>query len=231
MRGYSTIGCLLTVATLLSPQGAGAQSRWGRPTVPRDGACFYRDQNFAGEYFCTVAGQDIASLRGMDDEITSIKVFGNVQVTLFREERFKGRSAALQRDIRNVGDAWNDKISSISVRSAYGRDRDAGRYDDRDDRNRDRDRNGDGAGDRNGNGTRDRNGDRERNNRITNQQAEAMVARAYRRLLGRDPDPSSRSWVDLIQRNNWTEQQLADEIMKSAEYQAQHSRGRQRQRR
>jgi hypothetical protein len=203
--------------------------------VPRDGACFYRDQNFDGEYFCTVAGQDIASLRGMDDQITSIRVFGNVQVTLFREERFRGRSAALQRDVRNVGDAWNDKISSISVRSANGRDRDAGRYDDRDSRdrdsrdrdsrdrdNRDRDRSGDGTRDRNG----DRFGGRERNGRITDQQAEAMVARAYRRLLGRDPDPSSRSWVDLVQRNNWTEQQLTDEIMKSAEYTAQHPRER-----
>jgi hypothetical protein len=213
MRRYTTIGCVLTVVTLLSTAGAGAQSRWGRPTVPRDGACFYRDQNFDGEYFCTVAGQDIASLRGMDDQITSIRVFGNVQVTLFREDRFRGRSAVLQGDVRNVGDDWNDKISSISVRDAYGRDRDTGRY-----------------GDRNGDGNRKRNGgrfgDRERNSRITDQQAEAMVARAYRRLLGRDPDPSSRSWVDLIQRNNWTEQQLNDEIMKSAEYQAQHPRGR-----
>jgi len=226
MRGYSTIGCLLGVVTLISPMSVGAQSRWGRPSVPRDGACFYRDQNFEGEYFCTTAGQDIASLRGMDDQITSIRVFGNVQVTLFREDGFRGRSAALQGDVRNVGDDWNDKISSISVRRAYGRDRDSGRYGDRD-ANRDRDRDGDRY--REGNG--DRVGDRDRNNRLTDQQAEAMVVRAYRRLLNRDPDPSARSWVDLIKRNNWTEQQLMDEIMKSAEYIAQHPRERRERRR
>jgi len=222
MRGYLTVGCVLTVATLLAPASAGAQFRWGRPNVPRDGACFYRDQNFDGEYFCTTAGQDIPSLRGMDDEITSIRVFGNVQVILFREDRFEGRSAVLQRDVRNVGDAWNDKISSISVRSTNGRDRDAGRYGDRDDRYRDRD----GYGDRNRERNDDRARDRDRNGRISDQQAQAMVARAYRRLLGRDPDPSSRSWVDLVQRNNWSEQQLMDEIMKSPEYIAQSQRGR-----
>jgi len=228
MRGYSTIGCLLSVVTLISPTSVGAQSRWGRPAVPRDGACFYRDENFGGEYFCTTAGQDIPSLRGMNDQITSIRVFGNVQVTLFREDGFRGRSAALQRDVRNVGDAWNDRISSISVRSAYGRDGDSGRYRDRD-ANRDRDRYGTADRDRERNGNRV--GDRDWNNRVTDQQAEVMVARAYRRLLGRDPDPSSRSWVELIKRNNWTEQQLEDEIMKSAEYVAQHPPERRERRR
>ncbi len=53
-----------------------------------------------------------------------------------------------------------------------------------------------------------------------------MVARAYRTLLGREPDPSGRSWVSQVIRNNWTEQQLTDEIKKSPEYIAKHPRKR-----
>ena len=53
-----------------------------------------------------------------------------------------------------------------------------------------------------------------------------MVARAYRRLLNRDPDPASRTWVDQVRSNNWTEQQLTDEIKKSPEYREKHPRDR-----
>jgi hypothetical protein len=205
---------VLGVVTIFSAASVAAQPRWGRPSLPRDGACFYRDQNYGGEYFCIAAGQDVASIpRGMNDQITSIRTFGDVQVTIYRDGRFKGRSSELRGDVRNVGDAWNDKISSMQVRAAYGRDGDRGR-----DRNRDRDRNND----------RDRDDDRgrDRDSRVTDQQAEAMVARAYRTLLGRDPDPASRGWVDQVKRNNWSEQQLNDEIMKSAEYLSKHPRRR-----
>jgi hypothetical protein len=183
---------------LLSAVGAAAQPRWGRPSPPRDGACFYRDSDFRGEYFCTQAGQDIAVMpNGMNDEITSIRTFGHVLVTVYKDGRFRGRSTELRGDVRNVGDEWNDGISSIRVRRAERRD-----------------------GDRDGD--RGRDGDR---HRWTDQQAEAMVARAYRTLLGRDPDPASRGWVDQVKSNNWTEQQLMDEIKKSPEYREKHRRG------
>ena len=96
--------------------GLGAQPRFGRPQVPRDGACFYRDQNYGGEYFCTDAGRDIPSMpRGLNDEITLIRTFGNVQVTLYRDARFKGRSTSFRGDVRNVGDSWNDPRSRQSA--------------------------------------------------------------------------------------------------------------------
>src|SRR3954471_21863694 len=60
--------------------------------------------------------------------------------------------------------------------------------------------------------------------RWTDQQAEAMVARAYRTLLGREPDPAARSWVDQVKSNHWSEQQLKDEIRKSREYREKHPR-------
>jgi hypothetical protein len=200
MRGPSIVASLLSVVTILSASSAAAQPRWGRPSTPREGACFYRDRNFSGDYFCTDAGQDIAVLpNGMNDQITSIRTFGNVQVTIYTDGRFRGRSTQLRGDVRNVGDDWNDKISSMRV--SYGRGGD---------RNRDRE------------GDRDR--DRDRRPQWTDQQAEAMVARAYRSLLGREPDPASRSWVNQVKSNNWTEQQLMDEIKKSQEYRQKHPR-------
>ena len=111
MRGRSTLGGVLGVVTLLSAASAFAQPRWGRPALPRDGACFYRDRNYRGDYFCTDAGQDIAVMpNGMNDAITSIRTFGNVEVTLYKEGRFRGRSVDFRGDVRNVGDDWNDEI-------------------------------------------------------------------------------------------------------------------------
>jgi hypothetical protein len=134
---------------------------------------------------------------GMNDQITSIRTFGHVQVTVYKDGKFRGRSTELRGDVRNVGDEWNDGISSIRVRKADGRDGD-----------RDRDRGHDG----------------DRRSQWTDQQAEAMVARAYRTLLGRDPDPASRGWVNQVKSSNWTEQQLMDEIRKSPEYKEKHPR-------
>lgn len=209
MRGPSIVASLLSVVTILSAASAAAQPRWGRPSTPREGACFYRDKNFAGDYFCTDAGQDIAVLpTGMNDQITSIRTFGDVRVTIYQDGRFRGRSTELRGDVRNLGDDWNDRISSMRVTRTRGRDRD-------NDRDRDSDRDRNRGGDR----------DRDRRSQWTDQQAEAMVARAYRSLLGREPDPASRSWVDQVKSNNWTEQQLMDEIKKSAEYRQKHPRG------
>jgi RNase P/RNase MRP subunit POP5 len=64
-----------------------------------------------------------------------------------------------------------------------------------------------------------------RGGRITRPEAERIVRRAYLDVLGREPDPGSRPWVDKIQYENWTEQDLARELRKSDEYR-QRGRGR-----
>ena len=109
MRASSITGSVIGVVTLLAAATVDAQPRWGRPSFPRDGACFYRDKNYQGDYFCTDAGQDIAVMpNGMNDAITSIRTFGNVEVTLYKEGRFRGRSIDFRGDVRNVGDNLND---------------------------------------------------------------------------------------------------------------------------
>jgi hypothetical protein len=53
---------------------------------------------------------------------------------------------------------------------------------------------------------------------MTREQAEEVVRRAYQSVLGRDPDPGSRSYVDRVLKDHWTERDVARELRNSAEY-------------
>jgi RNase P/RNase MRP subunit POP5 len=53
---------------------------------------------------------------------------------------------------------------------------------------------------------------------MTRREAERIVRRAYLDVLGREPDPGSRPWVDKILVENWTEQDLVRELRNSDEY-------------
>jgi len=88
---------------------------WGRGPVPRQGACFYEDSNFRGDYFCVDRGDSFRSMpSGFNDRISSIRVFGG-GVSLYRDDDFRGRSTRVTRDVANLGSSWGDRISSIRV--------------------------------------------------------------------------------------------------------------------
>lgn len=56
-------------------------------------------------------------------------------------------------------------------------------------------------------------------NTMTREKAVDMVTRAYRSVLGRDPDPAGlESYVQGVLRNKWTEADVARELRKSDEY-------------
>ena len=55
------------------------------------------------------------------------------------------------------------------------------------------------------------------NTRWTYPQAEAMVRQGYRRVLGREPDPGARSWVNEVVRNGWSQRQLESALRDSPE--------------
>jgi len=88
---------------------------WGREVEPREGACFYEDAGFRGQYFCVPRGGTYASLpRGFNDRISSIRVFG-ANVRIYRDRDFRGRSTEIRRDAGNLRGNWRDTISSIRV--------------------------------------------------------------------------------------------------------------------
>jgi hypothetical protein len=122
MRGRSALISAIGIVCLFVSHSASAQPRWGRERVPNQGACFYEDVNFRGDYFCVRQGDRLPSLpSGMGDKISSVRVFGFSEVTVFRDSNLRGRSARFIDDVRNLkGEGWNDQISSVEVTS--GRD-------------------------------------------------------------------------------------------------------------
>jgi len=115
---------ILAAAVLLvaATKPAAAQVRWGRGRLPGAGACFYKDNNFRGEYFCTAPGQTLAALPGgMGDKISSIRVLGETEVTIFRDQSFRGRSSHFRGNIPDLKrEGWNDAISSIRIDRTRG---------------------------------------------------------------------------------------------------------------
>ncbi len=97
---------------------------WGRGPRPSRGACFYKDINFGGDYFCMTAGQAYGYLPpGFNDKISAIRVF-HAEVIIFNDHDFHGVSGQTRRnigDLRNwrlpsdPGRSWNDRVSSLQV--------------------------------------------------------------------------------------------------------------------
>jgi hypothetical protein len=106
--------------------GRGDGPIWGRPQVPSVGACFYEDSNFRGDYFCARRGSSAEVPRGTNDRISSIRVFGDAEVMVFRDINYQGSSRVFDRDVRDLRrSGWNDRISSFTIegRGRSNRDR------------------------------------------------------------------------------------------------------------
>lgn len=112
---------LLSVSSL----PAFAQWSWGRPRPPQAGACFYREHDFGGDFFCLKAGERWPSMPGgFNDRITSIRVFGGARLRVFNNDNFSGSSLFLDHDVNDLHRIpvandrernWNDRISSLAV--------------------------------------------------------------------------------------------------------------------
>jgi hypothetical protein len=243
-----TLGLAAGILATITASEADAQ-RWGRPGTPRSGACFYRDANFQGDYFCVRAGEGVESVPDdMNDEISSIRTFGaDVEVTVYQNRRFSGRSERFG-DVRNLRDrGWNDKLSSVQVESVsrggrLDRDRDGGfssnasaerivrrAYQDILDREpdaagmrtyRSRIIDDDWSEEQVREALRRSPEYRERTT-MTPQKAAEIVRRAYLSVLNREPDAASQGYVQRVLRDKWTEQDVARELRRSPEYRAQ----------
>ena len=235
------VACVLSIAHI-SPAFA---QRWGRGDLPRQGACFYKDPDFRGEYFCVEAGGTLSAMpRDMNDEISSMRVFGGVDVTLFKDVRFQGRSSRFETDIRNLRQVgWDDIISSIRVqyaaRGAFGRPGGIpGRPGEDPDRivrrayedvlHREPDPTGlriyrshiidDGWSEAQVREELRRSPEFRENSTMTMAKAQDVVRRAYLEVLKREPDPGSRPFVDKVFREHWTQQDVERELRNSPEY-------------
>lgn len=96
----------------------GFDIRPGRPGRPgtSDQVCFYESPNFRGASFCARPGESRASLGSWNDRIASIDVRGDAQALVCEDSNYRGRCVVVSRDIRDLGRAGRDEISSIRVR-------------------------------------------------------------------------------------------------------------------
>jgi len=216
MNRYKTIGILMAGVILCHASIASAQ-RWGQGSTPRSGACFYEDVNFGGRYFCSSAGNTMSAVpAGMNDRISSVRLFGNSTVTLYRDVNLRGPAKIVSSDVSDLrGFGFNDRLSSFSVGNGgfYGSNGNGGYY----------------GSDRRI--VREQRGIEQRGpyagaNRYGWNQAQSMVRRSYLSVLGREPDPSGlQSWTEQVMNNNWTQRDLEYALRQSDEYRASRSYG------
>ena len=117
MRTIIRASVLAVCALLVGSADAGAQI-FGRAATPQNGVCFYDGVNYSGQSFC-VDTNNQSPMLGMNDRISSFRVFGNASVTVYQDRDFQGRSETFASDINDLRrDGWNDTITSVRVRPA-----------------------------------------------------------------------------------------------------------------
>lgn len=196
----STALGLLAAGMWLAAASTASAQYWGTGSQPRDGACFFKDSDYRGEYFCLGSNDQLDRLpRGVANEISSIRIFGRAEVMIFKSDRFRGEGERLDSNVRNLrGYGWNDTIESIMVRrdrGGFGNGNGGGWG-------------GGGGGGWNGGGRPGYQGN-----------PDAIVRRAYQDILQREPDPQgARLYRSRIIDDGWSEQQVREALRNSPEF-------------
>jgi len=232
MVSRMTIASIAGIAMLVGPAGAEAQGGF-----PRDGACFYEDTNYRGQYFCADAGDDIDRMpAGANDRISSIRVFGRAEVRAFRDSRFRGDTLRITSNVRDLDDDdFDDAISSVRIEGRAAGGRRAGQNPEQivrrayqDILERDPDPVGmriyrshiidDGWTEQDVREDLRRSDEYRDRNTMTLAKAEEIVRQAYLTVLNREPDAGSRGYVEAVFRKKMTREQLERELRNSPEY-------------
>ena len=217
---------------------AGSAVAWAQGGPPRNGACFYEDTNYRGQFFCVEAGDEVDNVpSGANDRISSIRLFGRADVRIFRDSRFRGESLRVDSNIRDLEDeGFDDAVSSIRIerRGAGG-----GRSDSRnaelivrrayqDILERDPDPTGmriyrshiidDGWTEQEVREDLRRSPEFREKREWTRAKAEELVRQAYLTVLNRQPDAGSRGYVAAVFRKRMTREDVERELRNSPEY-------------
>jgi hypothetical protein len=122
---------LVSLAAFL-PREAGAQSRSDRD---RDRVCVYQHAGYGGWEHCYGVGEDARDLGNHRNGISSVRIFGRAEITLFEHPAFQGNEVIIDRDISDLRELkrWNDQTDSLRVAAAgfTGRPRPGQRREDR----------------------------------------------------------------------------------------------------
>ena len=233
MHRNTTLVLVAGLAMVAAPSIASAQ-QWGRGPFPREGVCFFKDPNFNGDYFCAGVGDSFGKVPDdMNDRISSLRVFGRTEVTVFRDVRFSGGSTSFRGNIKNLkNEGWNDRISSLRVGSSnLGGGQDPDRIIKRayqDILHRDPDEGGyrqyrsriqrDGWTEDDVRNSLRASPEYRELSTMTPAKAQEVVRRAYLSVLKREPDAGSQGFVNRVMRDSWSQADVERELRKSDEY-------------
>src|SRR5881394_3915082 len=69
----------------------------------RDQVCVYKDINYFGAEQCYKEGEEINNLGAQNNSISSIRVYGRANVTVYEKTAFSGHSAEFTADVADLG--------------------------------------------------------------------------------------------------------------------------------
>jgi hypothetical protein len=90
----------------------------------RDEVCVYEHADYGGWEQCYGVGDDVRDLGNRRNSISSIRIRGRAEITLYQHPNFQGREVSLDSsvtDLRKIAKFWNDETDSLRVsRSGFG---------------------------------------------------------------------------------------------------------------
>lgn len=237
----------LTLVTAAWSASRHERKPWEQRGPERPRVIIYEDADFRGGALVLYPGERLADLRRLqfdngkrvNDRISSVRVEGGASILLFDDYDFQGQVLRTTSDIRNfayrpmpdLNLPWNDRVSSLMVTAPHDRNMEPPRptpdamikaaYQEVLGRKFDPEGLAYYRGLVIDQGWTDRMvrehmrlSDEYRLKRI-----DPMIQRAYRDILGRDPDPEGLvAYRRIMLDRDWTEQQLRDSLRHSPEY-------------
>jgi hypothetical protein len=115
-----TAVCATTLLAITPVVHAQSSNQYNdRRDIGYDQVTVYADCEFRGESRSISVG-DYVNMGSFDfdnDEMSSIRVPQGLEVTLYKDDKFRGNYARISRDIYCFDDTWNDETSSMRVSS------------------------------------------------------------------------------------------------------------------
>ena len=119
--------CALIALAVSLPRDAFSQGRPGRDQV-----CVYEHADYGGWEQCYGVGEAARDLGNLRNQISSVRIFGRAEITLFEHPGFQGRQLVIDNSVTNLPRGWNDQTDSLRVDPASFGDRRRGeRHEDR----------------------------------------------------------------------------------------------------
>jgi hypothetical protein len=114
------LAAALTLTGFVS-HDAVAEDRSGRD---RDEVCVYEHADYGGWEQCYGVGDDVRDLGNRRNSISSVRIRGRAEITLYQHPNFQGREVSIDSsvaDLRKIAKFWNDETDSLRVsRAGFG---------------------------------------------------------------------------------------------------------------